>query len=58
MLKFRSQPRTTFITMAIEYMLIPLMRMVMNAKLTAERARAPSPYRNFRYPGTEWVFEM
>jgi hypothetical protein len=44
--------------MAIEYMLIPLMRMVMNAKLTAERARAPSPYRNFRYPGTEWVFEM
>jgi len=41
--KLRSHPRTTFITSAIEYMLMPLMSTVMNAKQMAERARVPSP---------------
>ncbi len=36
MLKLRFQPRTTFMTMAIEYILMPLIRTVMKAKLTAE----------------------
>ncbi len=58
MLKFRFHPSTTFITSAIEYMLMPLISTVMNAKLTADNARAPSPYRRCRYPGTELTFEM
>ncbi len=38
-LKLMSQPRTTFITSAMEYMLIPLISTVITAKLTAESAR-------------------
>ena len=41
--KFRFQPSTTFITSAIEYMLMPLISTVMAAKLTADSARVPSP---------------
>ena len=58
MLKLMSQPSTTFITSAIEYILMPLISTVMNANETAERARAGSPKRSFRYPGTECVLEM
>jgi len=32
MLKFRSQPNTTFITSAIEYILMPLISTVMKAR--------------------------
>jgi hypothetical protein len=48
MLKWMFQPRTTFMTRAMEYMLTPLIRMVMRANETAERARADSPYLSFR----------
>ena len=37
MLKLMSQPSTTFMTSAIEYILMPLISTVMNAKVTAER---------------------
>src|ERR1700722_7735867 len=47
-LKLMSQPSTTFITSAMEYMLMPLINTVMNAKEMAERARLDSPKRNFR----------
>ena len=40
-------------TRAMAYILTPLMRIVMRAKETAESARAPSPKRRLRYPGTE-----
>ena len=58
MLKLMSQPSTICMTLAIANMLTPLISTVMNAKETAERARAGSPKRSFKYPGTEWVFEM
>ena len=48
MLKLMSQPSTTFITSAMEYMLMPLMRTVMKAKETAARPRLASPKRNCR----------
>jgi len=56
--KLMFQPSTTFITSAIEYMFTPDISTVMNANETPESARAPSPKRNCRYPGTEWVLEM
>ena len=37
---------------------MPLISTVMKPKDTAERARAGSPKRSLRYPGTEWVLEM
>ncbi len=43
MLKLMSQPSTTFMTMAIEYMLMPLISTVMNPNETADSARADSP---------------
>ena len=43
MLKLMSQPSTTFMTSAIEYMLMPLMKTVISPKLMAESARAGSP---------------
>ena len=58
MLKWMSHPSTTFITRAIEYMLMPLMSTVMKANETAESKRLFSPKRSLRYPGTEWVLEM
>ncbi len=58
MLKLMSQPSTTFITSAIEYILMPLISTVMTANETDERARLDSPKRSFRYPGTECVLEM
>src|ERR1017187_7041447 len=57
-LKLMSQPNTTRITRAIEYMLMPLMSTVMKANDTAESKRLFSPKRSLRYPGTEWVLEM
>ncbi len=36
MLKLMSQPRTTFMTSAMEYMLMPLISTVMKPKETAE----------------------
>ena len=39
-------------------MLTPLMSTVMNANESADMARAGSPKRSFKYPGTEWVLEM
>src|ERR1700690_4438441 len=58
MLKLMSQPSTICMTFAMANMLTPLMSTVMKANETAETARAGSPKRSFRYPGTEWVFEM
>ena len=58
MLKLMSQPNTTFMTSAMEYMLMPLISTVMNANETDDRVRAFSPNRSFRYPGTECVLEM
>src|SRR5260370_29010575 len=58
MLKCMSQPSTTFMTSAIEYMLMPLINTVMNPKQIAASALDDSPKRSFRYPGTECVFEM
>ena len=58
MLKWMSQPSTTFSTSAMEYILMPLISTVMKPNEMAESARAGSPKRSFRYPGTEWVFEM
>jgi len=46
--KLMSQPRTTFMTSAMEYMLTPDMRTVMKAKEMPETARAPSPKRSCR----------
>src|SRR5881409_4382831 len=43
MLKLMSQPSTTFMTSAIEYILMPLISTVMNAKVTAESRRLGSP---------------
>ena len=43
-----SQPRTTFITSAMAYMLMPLMKTVIRPKETAEKARAGSPKRSLR----------
>ena len=43
MLKLMSQPSTTFMTSAMEYMLMPLISTVMKAKEMAEKARAGSP---------------
>ena len=48
MLKLMSQPSTTFITSAMEYMLMPLISTVMNANVMAESAREGSPKRSFR----------
>jgi hypothetical protein len=48
MLKLMSQPSTTFMTSAIEYMLMPLIRTVMKANETDDNARDGSPKRNFR----------
>ena len=42
-LKWISQPSTTFMTRAMEYMLMPLISTVINPKEMAERARAGSP---------------
>jgi hypothetical protein len=58
MLKWMSQPNTTFITSAIEYMLMPLISTVIKPKQMAASARDDSPNRSFKYPGTECVFEM
>ncbi len=43
MLKWMFHPRMTFMMMAIEYMLMPLIRMVITANEMAETDRAPSP---------------
>ena len=43
MLKWMSQPSTTFITIAMAYMLMPLISTVMKPKQMAESARAGSP---------------
>jgi hypothetical protein len=43
MLKLMSHPSTTFITSAIEYMLMPLIRTVMKANETDDSVRAASP---------------
>ena len=48
MLKLMSQPSTTFMTKAMEYMLIPLISTVMKAKQTDESVRLDSPKRSFR----------
>ena len=48
MLKLMSQPSTTFITSAIEYMLMPLMNTVISANEIAESAREASPKRSFK----------
>ena len=48
MLKWMSQPSTTFMTSAIEYMLMPLISTVMKAKEIADSARLASPNRSFR----------
>ena len=48
MLKLMSQPSTTFKTSAMEYMLMPLISTVMNAKVTADSARLGSPKRSLR----------
>src|SRR5271156_2220133 len=58
MLKLRSQPKTICMTLAMANMLTPLMSTVMNANEIADSARAGSPNRSFKYPGTECVFEM
>src|SRR4051812_1290517 len=58
MLKLISHPRMMRITRAIEYMLMPLIMTVMSPNEIADKARAGSPKRSFRYPGTEWVLEM
>src|SRR5579872_7410331 len=57
-LKLMFQPRTTFMTTAMAYMFTPDIMMVITANVTALRPLASDPYRNFRYPGTEWVLEM
>jgi len=43
MLKLMSQPSTTFMTSAMEYMLMPLINTVMKANDTEDRVRAASP---------------
>ncbi len=43
MLKWMFQPRTTFITKAIAYILMPDIKTVMKAKEMALRARVDSP---------------
>src|SRR6185437_11108749 len=43
MLKLMFQPSTTFMTRAMEYMLMPLISTVMKAKEIAARARLDSP---------------
>src|SRR5256885_17199598 len=48
MLKLMSQPSTTFMTRAMEYILMPLIRTVMKANEMAERARLDSPNRSLR----------
>jgi hypothetical protein len=48
MLKLMFQPRIVRITSAMAYMFTPLIRIVMSANETAERARAPSPNRSWR----------
>ena len=48
MLKWMSQPSTTFITSAMEYMLMPLISTVMKPKEMAESARAGSPKRSLQ----------
>ena len=49
MLKLMSQPSTTFITSAIEYMLMPLISTVMKRERDrGERAADGSPKRSFR----------
>src|SRR5579872_883194 len=48
MLKLMFQPSTTFVTRAMEYMLMPLISTVMKAKEMAARARLDSPYRSFK----------
>jgi hypothetical protein len=53
MLNEISQPRMIFITRAIEYILMPLIKTVMKPNVIAESARAGSPKRSFKYPGTE-----
>src|SRR5882672_2833606 len=58
MLKLMSHPSTICITFAMANILTPLISTVMNAKEIADKARLDSPNRNFRYPGTECVFEM
>src|SRR6267143_510259 len=48
MLKWMSQPSTTFITSAIEYILMPLISTVMNPKQTAASVLDDSPKRSFK----------
>ncbi len=58
MLKLMSQPSTICMTLAMANMLTPLISTVINAKEIADSARAGSPKRSFKYPGTECVLEM
>ena len=48
MLKLIFQPSTTFMTSAMEYMLMPLISTVMNANEIAARVRLDSPNRSLR----------
>jgi hypothetical protein len=43
-----SQPKSSFMTRAMEYKLTPLIRTVMNAKVMADNVRVESPKRSFR----------
>src|SRR5256885_7590785 len=47
-LKLMSHPSTTFMTNAMEYILMPLISTVMKANEMAERARLDSPNRSLR----------
>ena len=53
-----SHPKTTLITTAMAYMLMPLINTVMKANDTEASVRLLSPKRSLRYPGTEWVLQM
>ena len=48
MLKLMSQPSTTFMTSAMEYILMPLISTVISPKQTAASTRDGSPKRSFR----------
>ena len=58
MLVFMFHPRTTRMTTAMAYMLMPLISTVMKANEMEEMAWLPGPKRSFRYPGTECVLQM
>ena len=59
MLKWMFQPSTTFITSAMAYMLMPDIKMVMNAEHHGRQRRAPIRRNAVAgSPGTECVFEM